>query len=148
MIKKWTSILHTLFYFNSFSLIDETVNSIQHTYIPCVCVYIYICIYRIHTHLFSVGVAPWMCGCLYLNILFFKAGIYVIYLQLFLLVLSDQSLLMDVQLLDFLSDMPRKPQCPVLSPAHLRVCVSLSLSKSKSTKGQICFRNLNRTSVN
>lgn len=72
-----------------------------------------------------------MCGCLYLSILFFKAGIYVIYLQLFLLVLSGQSLLMDVQLLDFLSDMPRKSQCPVVSPAHLRVCVSLSPSLSQ-----------------
>lgn len=74
----------------------------------------------------DVNLIVWMCGCLYLCVLFFEASTDVIYLQLFLLVLSWQSLLMDLQLLHFLSNMPRKPHSPVLcSPAHL--CVSLSV---------------------
>lgn len=59
-------------------------------------------------------------GCLYLQSLFFKASVDVVQLQLFLLVLSGQSLLMDLQLLHLLQDPSRQPHRPVLlSPAHL-----------------------------
>lgn len=87
-----------------------------------------------------------MCGCLYLCVLFFEVSTDVIYLQLFLLVLSWQSLLMDLQLLHFLSNMPRKPHSPVLcSPAHL--CGSLSVEVKEHRRSNL-FKKSKQNFVN
>lgn len=67
---------------------------------------------------------------LYLWSLFFKTNTDVVQLQLFLLVLSGHSLLLNLQLLHFLCNLSRQPQSPVLSPAHLALFGSKS-GKSK-----------------